>query len=119
MITILLIIYFSLNTFIAMQYYDKSEKYQIPQSIGLYFFGVPYFLVMLFKTLFWLFYADYFQIPFFYKFYFKKEFKVVKPEMIPKLEDWKSKRGNSLKDRIYKYACNLMIKRAKKYEKEN
>lgn len=73
---------------------------------------------MFFKTLFWLFWSDYFQIPFFYKFYFKKEFKVVKPEMIPKFEEWKSKRGNSLKDRIYKYACDLMINRAKKYEKE-
>ncbi len=113
-ITILLIIYFSLNTFIATQYYDKSEKHRHLQSFGLYFLGVPYFIVMFFKSLFWLFYSDYFQVPFFYKYYFTKHFEKVDAKMIVDLERWKSKRGNSLRDRIYKFACNLLIKRAKK-----
>jgi hypothetical protein len=111
---IIIIAYFSANTIIAYEYFDKHERYRLLKFIAMYFFGLPYFVFMVLKILIWLFWNDFFQIPFFYKFYFTKEFKVVNPEHIPQFEKWKSKRGNSLKDMIYKYACELLINRAKK-----
>lgn len=113
MITILSIIYFSLNTLIAVEYFDKTVKYNWLYTALLYFFGVPYFIIMVLKTLLWLIIKDYFQIPFFYKFYFTKKFEKVDPNLIEDFERWKSQRGNSLKDRIYKHGCDLLIKRAK------
>lgn len=112
MITIFLIIYFSFNTYLCTQYYDESEKYNEIKTVAIYVFGVPYFLGMSLKILFFLFFNDYFQIPFFYKFYFTDKFKKESID-VEQLELWKSKKGKSLKDRIYIHGINLLIKRAK------
>lgn len=113
LITLILILYFTINTILAGEYFHDFETYKYLKTALIYFFGVPYFIFMVFKALAWRFINDYFQIPFFYNFYFTDKYKKVDPVLIEDFEKWKSKLGKSLKDRINKRGLDLLIKRAK------
>ena len=128
----LLLIYISINSFIAGYNYADDFKFRNDRR-GKLLSLTWIFLSLLFGTLIYgiiIIYAlinrllsfinEFFQIRFLFTFYFTKKWDNLEEDKVKEINDFANKKDkNKLKDRIYIYCVNLLNKRLEKNKLKN
>lgn len=121
MITLLLVIYFSLNSFFTGRFYEDGLRHTpkglsavINMSVG-FLFALPVYLIFQLKNLCLLFmcFMDQYQIKFFFRYFFTQQTHNIDPDILYSfnMQVKYHRTTSSFKDRIYRKAINMLNNR--------
>ena len=123
-------IYFGINLFLAGIQFDNidvdvSRFKRIGEFILLLLFGVLFIIVIDLMVRPVKYLISYLQLKFFWKFIIQRQFRNLTNEELERVNVASNRRGNSIRDRIYKYCTKLVNKKnsqvseaMKKHKKE-